>query len=83
MASSAAAAATAAAMQNNHNYTDRNQLTGSESMSALTFEEFRKWIVDTQIFLTLWHQVFDPYEQSGFRSPVEVLGAALAKSVWV
>jgi len=45
---------------------------GSESMSALTFEEFRKWIVDTQIFLTLWHQVFDPYEQSGFRSPVEV-----------
>eukprot|EP00658_Telonema_sp_P-2_P017497 TRINITY_DN16805_c0_g1_i1.p1 TRINITY_DN16805_c0_g1~~TRINITY_DN16805_c0_g1_i1.p1 ORF type:complete len:280 (+),score=75.36 TRINITY_DN16805_c0_g1_i1:127-966(+) len=45
---------------------------GSEAWDRLTPEEFRKWLVDTQILVTVWHQVFDPYEQSGFRSPVEV-----------
>jgi len=46
--------------------------TGASSSSELSFEEFRRWIVETQLFLVVWQNVFDPYEASGFRSPMEV-----------
>lgn len=45
---------------------------GASSSSQLSFEEFRDWIVSTQLFLVVWQNVFDPYEASGFRSPMEV-----------
>jgi hypothetical protein len=35
-------------------------------------QEFRRWIVETELFLIMWSNVFDPYEASGFRSPMEV-----------
>jgi len=45
---------------------------GASSSSELSFEEFRRWLVESQLFLVVWQNVFDPYEASGFRSPMEV-----------
>ena len=45
---------------------------GASSSTQLSFEEFRRWIVETQLFLVVWQNVFDPSEASGFRSPCEV-----------
>jgi hypothetical protein len=50
----------------------QSAFAGAKSSSQLSFEEFRRWIVETQLFLVVWQNVFDPYEASGFRSPMEV-----------
>ena len=50
----------------------QSAFAGASSSTQLSFEEFRRWIVETQLFLVVWQNVFDPYEASGFRSPMEV-----------
>ena len=52
-------------------------VTAPPSPSVPGVQEFRRWIVETQLFLVVWQNVFDPYEASGFRHSLVLLAGTL------